>query len=45
MHFVKGIVTGVLVGTALGAMNSDKVIGAVRKGQKGFRRFRRRFAR
>lgn len=45
MNFVKGIVTGVMVGAALGAMNSDTVIGAMRKGKKGMRRFRRRFAR
>jgi hypothetical protein len=45
MRYVKGIITGILVGTAIGAMNSDKVIGAIRKSQKGIRRFSRRFAR
>ncbi|MDF2865708.1 MAG: hypothetical protein K0R72_522 [Clostridia bacterium] len=45
MGFVKGIVTGVMVGAALGAMNSDSVMGAMRKGKKEMRRFRRRFAR
>jgi hypothetical protein len=45
MGFVKGIVTGVMVGAAIGAMNSDSVIGVMRKGKKEFRRFRRKFAR
>lgn len=45
MNFVKGIVAGMMVGAALGAMNSDSVIGAMRKGKKEMRRFRRRFAR
>lgn len=45
MRLARGIMTGVLVGTAIGAMNSDKVIGAFRKGQKEIRKFRRKFAR
>lgn len=45
MRFVRGIVTGMLVGTALGVMNSDKMMSAMRKGQRGLRKFRRRMAR
>ncbi len=45
MGFVKGIVTGMMVGAALGAINSDDLMSAMRKGQKGIRRFRRRFSR
>lgn len=45
MSFVKGVVTGVMVGAALGAMNSDSVLHAMRKGTKGIMRFKRRMAR
>lgn len=45
MRFFRGIVTGAIIGTALGAMNSDKVVGAFRKSQKEMRKIKRKFAR
>lgn len=45
MSFVKGMVTGVMVGVALGAMNTDNVMSVVRNGKKGIRRFKRRMSR
>jgi gas vesicle protein len=45
MSFVKGVVTGVMVGAAIGAMNSDSVMNVLRRSKKGMRRFRRKFAR
>jgi hypothetical protein len=45
MSFVKGIVTGMMVGVAIGAMNNDNVMNVVRKGKREMRRFRRKMAR
>jgi|GEM_PF-3129570 len=45
MGFVKGIVTGMMVGVAIGAMNNDNVMNAVRRSKKGMRRFTRKMMR
>lgn len=45
MNFVKGMVTGAMVGAAFGVMNSTGVMRAMRKGKKNIVKFRRRMAR
>jgi len=45
MNFVKGILTGMMVGVAIGAMNNDNVMNVVRKSKREMKRFRRKLAR